>query len=265
MKEKMAAVGTVIFLFGLLLFLMGGIEAAVKKSDVREMKIGCPSASADKVIQPGRAEASEKSVETGRNGEIEASGKAETPGEPRKIALTFDDGPHPVYTPALLDGLKKRGVKASFFITGENAEQYPELVERMYREGHLIGNHTYSHIRLTKQNQEQFKEELIKTNGIISGITGEEIVFVRPPYGSWDKKFEEELNMFPVLWTIDPMDWCTRDADNVTRRVLSKAKENAVILMHDEYDSTVQAALSVVDALKGEGYEFVTVEEILFD
>ena len=141
----------------------------------------------------------------------------------------------------------------------------PELVERMHREGHLIGNHTYSHIQLTKQNREQFKEELIRTNGIISGISGGEIVFVRPPYGSWDKKFEEELNMFPVLWSIDPLDWCTKDADNVARRVLAKAKENAVILMHDEYDSSVQAAFMVVDALMKEGYEFVTVEEILFD
>ena len=168
-------------------------------------------------------------------------------------------------TPQLLDGLKARGVKASFFITGQNAEKYPELVERMQREGHLIGNHTYSHIQLTKQNREQFREELVKTNGIIREITGEDPVFVRPPYGSWDKKFEEELNMFPVLWTIDPLDWCTKDAGNVARRVISKAKENAVILMHDEYDSTVRAALSVVDALQGEGYEFVTVEEILFD
>ena len=135
----------------------------------------------------------------------------------------------------------------------------------MQREGHLIGNHTYSHIQLTKQNREQFREELVKTNGIIREITGEDPVFVRPPYGSWDKKFEEELNMFPVLWTIDPLDWCTKDAGNVARRVISKAKENAVILMHDEYDSTVRAALSVVDALQGEGYAFVTVEEILFD
>ncbi|MBS4828343.1 MAG: polysaccharide deacetylase family protein [Firmicutes bacterium] len=193
------------------------------------------------------------------------TGTLKASGESKRIALTFDDGPHPVCTPQLLDGLKARGVKASFFITGQNAEKYPELVERMQREGHLIGNHTYSHIQLTKQNREQFREELVKTNGIIREITGEDPVFVRPPYGSWDKKFEEELNMFPVLWTIDPLDWCTKDAGNVARRVISKAKENAVILMHDEYDSTVRAALSVVDALQGEGYEFVTVEEILFD
>lgn len=255
MKKGMVAVGTVIFLFGLLLFLMVGNERKVKGGKIDPPERVYMAA----VRTDGGDKKFEESEMSAGTGTLKAS------GESKRIALTFDDGPHPVCTPQLLDGLKARGVKASFFITGQNAEKYPELVERMQREGHLIGNHTYSHIQLTKQNREQFREELVKTNGIIREITGEDPVFVRPPYGSWDKKFEEELNMFPVLWTIDPLDWCTKDAGNVARRVISKAKENAVILMHDEYDSTVQAALSVVDALQGEGYEFVTVEEILFD
>lgn len=255
MKKGMAAVGTVIFLFGLLLFLMVGNEREVKGGKIDPPERVYMAA----VRTDGGDKKFEESEMSAGTGTLKAS------GESKRIALTFDDGPHPACTPQLLDGLKARGVKASFFITGQNAEKYPELVERMQREGHLIGNHTYSHIQLTKQNREQFREELVKTNGIIREITGEDPVFVRPPYGSWDKKFEEELNMFPVLWTIDPLDWCTKDAGNVARRVISKAKENAVILMHDEYDSTVRAALSVVDALQGEGYAFVTVEEILFD
>lgn len=186
-------------------------------------------------------------------------------GEKKMVALTFDDGPHPTYTPMLLDGLAERNVKATFFITGENAETYPELVKRMSEEGHLIGNHTYSHIQLTKGNTETFRAELVKTNEIIKGITGKEVVYVRPPYGSWDKRFETELNMFPVLWTIDPLDWCSKDAAGVQRRVLSKIKENAIILMHDSYPSTITAALGVVDTLQKEGYTFVTVEDILFD
>lgn len=255
MKKGMVAVGTVIFLFGLLLFLMVGNEREVKGGKIDPPERVYMAA----VRTDGGDKKFEESEMSAGTGTLKAS------GESKRIALTFDDGPHPACTPQLLDGLKARGVKASFFITGQNAEKYPELVERMQREGHLIGNHTYSHIQLTKQNREQFREELVKTNGIIREITGEDPVFVRPPYGSWDKKFEEELNMFPVLWTIDPLDWCTKDAGNVARRVISKAKENAVILMHDEYDSTVRAALSVVDALQGEGYAFVTVEEILFD
>lgn len=183
----------------------------------------------------------------------------------RKIAITFDDGPHPFYTEQLLDGLQERGAKATFFVMGKQAEAYPELVRRMQGEGHLIGNHTYSHLQLGQGNREIFKEELIRTNTLLFEITGEEPQYVRPPYGSWDKSFETELTMIPVLWTIDPMDWCSDDVPGIVRKVTGKAKENAVILMHDEYKSSVTAALEIVDILQKEGYEFVTVDEILFD
>ena len=105
----------------------------------------------------------------------------------KKIALTFDDGPHPRYTEQLLDGLKERNVVATFFVTGENAQNYPNIIRREQEEGHLIGNHTYSHIQLTSGNRETFREELVKTNEILENITGEKVSFVRPPYGSWDK------------------------------------------------------------------------------
>lgn len=183
----------------------------------------------------------------------------------KKIAITFDDGPHPYYTQQLLDGLKERDVKATFFVMGKHVEQYPELIERMHEEGHLIGNHTYSHIQLNQSNGDTFKEELIKTNELIEELTGQEVQYVRPPYGSWDKKFEKELNMFPVLWNIDPLDWCSDNVAGIVEKVTSKAKENSIILMHDEYKSTVTAALQIIDALQKEGYEFVTVDEILFD
>ena len=185
--------------------------------------------------------------------------------EIKKIALTFDDGPHPKYTEQLLDGLKERGVKATFFVTGEHATLHPDIIRRMQEEGHLIGNHTYSHIQLTSKNREEFKQQLIKTNEVLEKITGEDVTYVRPPYGSWDKSFESELNMFPVLWTIDPLDWCSDNADNVANKVVKKAGENDIILMHDYYESSVTAALEVVDELQKEGYTFVTVEEILFD
>lgn len=183
----------------------------------------------------------------------------------RKIAITFDDGPHPYYTEQLLDGLKERGVKATFFVTGMHAEQYPELICRMSDEGHLIGNHTYSHIQLSSSNSETFKEELIQTNEVIEELTGQEVQYVRPPYGTWDKKFEKELNMFPVLWTVDPLDWCSDNVASIVQKVMSKADENDIILMHDEYKSTVTAALQIIDELMEQGYEFVTVDELLFD
>ncbi len=183
----------------------------------------------------------------------------------KKIALTFDDGPHPYYTEQLLDGLKERGVRATFFVTGEHAELHPDIIKRMQEEGHLIGNHTYSHIQLTGKNRETFKNELIKTNEIIKEITGEEVEYVRPPYGTWDKKFEQELNMFPVLWTVDPLDWSSQNVSTITKSVEEKVEENDIILMHDYYDTTVTAALQIIDDLQKEGYTFVTVDEILFD
>lgn len=197
-------------------------------------------------------------------GEI-VSCNAEKCEDVKKVALTFDDGPNEVYTPMLLDGLQKRGAKASFFVLGEHVELYPEIIERMQKEGHLIGNHTYSHIQLSNNNREQYKAELIKTSELIQGITGKEVNYVRPPYGSWDKSFEKELNMFPVLWNIDPVDWCSTDAQCIARKVIRNTKENAIILMHDNYQSSVEAALQVVDILQKQGYHFVTVDELLFD
>lgn len=185
--------------------------------------------------------------------------------ENKKIALTFDDGPDPVWTPQLLDGLKERGARASFFLMGKQAEASPELVKRIQAEGHLIGNHTYSHIQLTKRNREAFRAELQKTNELLEEITGEEVLFVRPPYGCWDKSLETELTMFPVLWTIDPLDWCSSNVSGIVKKVTDKAKEGAIILMHDEYSSSVTAALEIVDILQEQGYEFVTVEELLLD
>ena len=197
------------------------------------------------------------------NNMAETVGRADE--DVKKIALTFDDGPHPYYTEELLDGLKERGVVATFFVTGEHASLHPDVIKRMQEEGHLIGNHTYSHMQLTKKNREKFKEELVKTNEVIKEITGVEVEYVRPPYGCWDKSFEAELNMIPVLWTIDPLDWCSSNVGCITDRVVEKAGENEIILMHDYYDTSVTAALKVVDELLEEGYVFVTVEEILFE
>lgn len=183
----------------------------------------------------------------------------------KKIALTFDDGPHPRYTVKLLDGLKERGVSVTFFVTGANVEKYPEIVKRMQDEGHLIGNHTYHHIQLTAANGEQFRDEIVSTNEAIRRVTGKDTAYIRPPYGSWNKKYEEELNMFPVLWSVDPRDWCSDDKACIVKNTVSRIKEGDIILMHDQYPSSVAAALEIIDRLQQEGYVFVTVEELLLD
>ncbi len=184
---------------------------------------------------------------------------------PKKIALTFDDGPSAVYTARLLDGLRERGVHATFFLLGEKVEQYPDIVRTMYEDGHLIGNHTYSHMQLTSANMDRFEEELRKTDEAVYAITGEHTEYVRPPYGIWNKRYEEDLNMLPVLWNVDPKDWCTPDAGTVITRITEHAEENAIILLHDCYASSVEAALRVVDILQAQGYEFVTVDELIME
>lgn len=183
----------------------------------------------------------------------------------KKIALTFDDGPHPYYTLQLLNGLKEKGVKATFFVLGEQAEQYPDIIEKIAQDGHLIGNHTYSHMQLTSLNREAFKQELKTTSTLLKNITKQEIIYVRPPYGIWDKALEKELNMFPVMWSLDTLDWCSKNVSNIEKNVLSKVKENDIILMHDYYESSVTAALELVEELQKRGYVFVTIDEILFD
>lgn len=200
---------------------------------------------------------------SGRQVTSVSENKAEV--EIKKIALTFDDGPHPSYTEVLLDGLKERGVQVTFFVTGYHAELHPDILKRMQEEGHLIGNHTYSHIKLMSSNREEYKEELIQTNDIIENITGEEVIYVRPPYGSWDKKFEKEIHMIPVLWTVDTRDWSSKNVKSVIRKTLKEAEEDDIILMHDYFETSIEAALEIVDALLEEGYTFVTVDELLFD
>lgn len=182
-----------------------------------------------------------------------------------RIALTFDDGPHPVYTPKLLDGLKERNVKATFFVVGKNIEGREDIIKRMDEEGHLIGNHTYDHVKITGLPEEEACTQITKTSELVKEITGKNTEFVRPPFGAWDKKLECGFEMFPVLWSIDPLDWTTKNVDAVVQKVLSRAEENSIILLHDYYDSSVEAALKIVDALLERGFEFVTVDELVLE
>ena len=196
----------------------------------------------------------------------EIIGREDAGGEiTKKIALTFDDGPHPIYTPELLEGLRERDVVATFFVTGANATLYPELISQMQEDGHLIGNHTFHHVQLSVVGEEIFLQELEETNRVLEGILQEEVVFVRPPYGDWTKAVELEVDMLPVLWDIDPLDWCTGNAAKVVRAVLEEAGDQSIILMHDYFATSVDAALEIVDKLLEEGYLFVTVEEIVVE
>lgn len=182
-----------------------------------------------------------------------------------KVALTFDDGPHPVYTPQLLDGLNERGVHATFFVVGKNILGNEALLKRMETEGHLIGNHTYSHVKLSELDIARACAEVEKTNALICEVTGKEPEFIRPPFGEWQKAMECSFEMIPVLWDVDPLDWTTKNTALVVERVLKDTKPGDIILLHDYYQSSVDAALGIVDALTERGYKFVTVDELILE
>ena len=183
------------------------------------------------------------------------------------IALTFDDGPNAQFTPKLLEGLKQRNVHATFFLIGENIEQNSNrnLVKQMYEEGHLIGNHTYRHLEITKLSDEEAYEEIKSTNDLIESIIGKAPEYMRPPFGSWQRNLEKKLMIIPVLWTVDPLDWTTENVDEIVNKVVTETKENDIILLHDCYNSSVIAALRIVDLLQAEGYQFVTVDKLLLN
>lgn len=180
----------------------------------------------------------------------------------KKVALTFDDGPHKVYTPQLLDGLKERNVKATFFLIGKNIDGNEEIVQRMANEGHLIGNHTYNHVRLTEQVDSKANQEIMKTNQIIYDITGMNTIYIRPPFGSWNEDLECAYNMMTVLWDVDPHDWKTKSSRQVVRHVIKNADDGDIILLHDVYPTSVEAAFEIIDELKAKGYEFVTIDQL---
>lgn len=182
-----------------------------------------------------------------------------------RVAITFDDGPHKTYTPLLLDGLKERDVKATFFLIGENISGKEEIVRRMAEEGHLIGNHTYSHVELSGMAPEAACEEIRKTSDLIQEITGKPAEYIRPPFGEWDKSLECGLTLFPVLWTVDTLDWTTENVSDVVRRGTEKVKDGDVILLHDCYASSVKAALEIIDTLKSRGFQFVTADELILE
>lgn len=183
----------------------------------------------------------------------------------KKIAITFDDGPNPDYTEMLLEGLAEREVCATFFLLGKEVEKYPDIVRDIYDEGHLIGTHAYEHVNLSNLNDKAAIEQVDRTNEAIKEITGESPEFIRPPFGCWKCNLDYETSMIEVLWDVDPLDWKTSNSDVITKRVVDKVEENDIILLHDASESSVVAAFKIIDALKKQGYTFVTVDEIFFD
>lgn len=180
------------------------------------------------------------------------------------VALTFDDGPNPKTTNRILDTLQFYNARATFFVLGNLAESYPDVLLRMKEIGCQIGNHTYNHPQLTKLSSQNISSQLNKTSDIISNITGTRPVLIRPPYGAYNKTVSSVAGAPLILWSIDTLDWKSRNANSVINEVVPKVKDGDIVLMHDIYTSTADAAENIIPALIQKGFQLVTVGELAY-
>lgn len=178
------------------------------------------------------------------------------------VALTFDDGPHETLTPELLSGLAQRDVHATFFVIGDLAEQYPDLLREMAAAGHQIGNHSYDHAQLDKLSCWEAVQDIEKCDTLLQELLGEGIYWVRPPYGSISKGECASIAAPLVTWSVDPEDWKILDSKKVVKAVENTICDGSIILMHDQYPSTVEATLQIIDDLQAQGVVFCTLEEL---
>jgi peptidoglycan-N-acetylglucosamine deacetylase len=187
--------------------------------------------------------------------------------EGMSIAITFDDGPHPDLTPRLLDMLKERGIKATFFVVGTNVEEYPAIVARMAAEGHEVANHSWSHPTLTKLGFESFRKQIENTNEAIAKVTGKRPVLMRPPYGATNaglnKRLNEQFGLKVILWSVDARDWKYRNSNRVYNWIIQNTRPGSIILAHDIHGTTVAAMPATLDSLLAKGYKFATVSELI--
>lgn len=181
------------------------------------------------------------------------------------VAITFDDGPSK-YTTTLVDELKKREVPATFFVLGSEIEKFPEVLKFAFDAGNEIGIHSYKHKLFTKLSEEEILEQVSKTKNLISEVTNYTPTLIRVPYGSTNKNIKKVLsdhNLTSVLWSVDSLDWKFKNTKKTYNYVMKKFKGNDIILMHDSYQTSVEAAALIIDKLQSECYTFVTVSEFL--
>ncbi|MBM7865724.1 polysaccharide deacetylase family protein [Heliobacterium gestii] len=191
-------------------------------------------------------------------------------GDPsgKRLCLTFDDGPDGRNTPQILDTLRQKGVLATFFVLGEQASTYPQVVKRVEREGHLVASHSYSHPHFTKTGERSIRSELSRTEETLRGITGKRPALFRPPYGDIDKAVLpvlEHSGYRAVLWSLDTFDWDHKRPEEIAAYVIENARSGDIILMHcgGNGAATAKALPVMIDGLRQKGYAFVTVAEML--
>jgi peptidoglycan-N-acetylglucosamine deacetylase len=181
--------------------------------------------------------------------------------------MTFDDGPSAANTPRLLDMLKQRNIKATFFLIGQNIAANADIVRRILAEGHEIGNHTWTHPQLSKLSDDRVTTEITKTQEAIKEASGFTPTLLRPPYGAITPRqrewIENQFALSVILWSVDPLDWKRPGPSVVTQRILSQARPGAIILSHDIHKQTIDAMPATLDGLIAKGYKFATVSQLI--
>lgn len=181
----------------------------------------------------------------------------------KMVALTFDDGPNH-NTSNIIDVLNKYNAKATFFVLGNRIKGREDILLKMDKSGMEIGNHTYSHLLLTKYDDDKIRREIMDTNDLISGVIGKNVRLFRPSYGSVNNRIKRISNMPIIIWDIDTLDWKSHNSKKITSRVVNKVRDGDIILMHDIYSATYNAVLNIIPILRDMGYEFVTVDELFY-
>lgn len=204
------------------------------------------------------------SADFGKGGGISYS---RVPVSGKYIAMTFDDGPHPANTPRLLDILRARNIKATFYVIGRNVDLYPQIVRRCVAEGHEIGNHTYTHRLLSKLSDSEVRGELSRCRDAVGRAAGVQPRTLRPPYGGLLQRQREMVNAefgYPtIMWNVDPLDWKRPGPSVVCSRILSHTTAGSIVLSHDLHAPTIDAMPSTLDGLLQRGFQFVTVSQLL--
>ena len=179
------------------------------------------------------------------------------------VALTFDDGPNPATTNQALDTLSKYGIKATFFVLGKNISGNEEILKRMKADGHVIGNHSWSHPVLSKLSLDEAKKQITDTEDAITKVLGSSSKLMRPPYGAITDDIRNSLDLSFIMWDVDSLDWKSHNEASILTEIQREVKNGSIILMHDIHAETVNALPKIIDYLKEQGYHFVTVPEML--
>lgn len=189
------------------------------------------------------------------------------PMKGKYVALTFDDGPHPSLTPAALDILNRHGAKGTFFMLGQNANRYKSIVARAAAEGHELGVHTWSHIKMNSCSRAKVDNEVGRTQRILTEAAGKAPRVMRPPYGATNKTLVDHMydryGMASILWDVDTLDWRKPGVSKVINTAVNKARPGSIILVHDIHASTLAALEGIVTGLQARGFQLVTVSELM--